>query len=250
MTQLTLFACHRKHRSIDSTLRPIDCKVYKALAGLSRKEGFAFIRQVKLAEKLKVKCRQTIAKSIKRLIAAGLIKVKRCFHSASHYWICRPLSDALQHRLLTLTRRGPYSTSSKDSTPSGERTPQIASQVAEYFGNAELGGKRADPALISRVARLVKDSSGFERFKNYWARWVKRHRPEGWGIFILLAEDAGRNQAPIINQTPVLQPVEQKPPILPSPAFIPSPQPMPVQSEHSLLAGLGIDPNRFAFGRR
>ena len=211
MTQLTLFACHRKHRSIDTTIRPIDCKVYKALAGLSRKEGFAFIRQVKLAEKLKVKCRQTIAQSIKRLIVAGLVKVKRCFHSASHYWICRPLSDALQHRLLTLTRRGPYSTSSKDSTPSGgEQTPQIASQVAEYFGNTELGGKRADPALISRVARLVKDSNGFERFRNYWSRWVKRHRPEGWGIFILLAEDAAAARVAITPESTPQKPPQQE----------------------------------------
>ena len=223
-------------------------RVYKMLVPLARKEGYAFPRQETIAKRLGL-CRQTVAKKIRMLIAAGLIEIRRRYHTSTAYRIVRPLQD-IQHRLLTLTRRGPYSTSSKDSTPSGERTPQIASQVAEYFGNAELGGKRADPALISRVARLVKDSSGFERFKNYWARWVKRHRPEGWGIFILLAEDAGRNQAPIINQTPVLQPVEQKPPILPSPAFIPSPQPMPAQSEHSLLAGLGIDPNRFAFGRR
>jgi hypothetical protein len=75
--------------------------------------------------------------------------------------------------------------------PSGGQTP-LAKDVAQYFGTTELGGKPADPALIARVARLVRDQNGLQRLKDYFRHWMKRNRPEGWGIFIRLAEDAGR----------------------------------------------------------
>jgi hypothetical protein len=75
--------------------------------------------------------------------------------------------------------------------PSGGQTP-LAKDVAQYFGNTELGGKPADQALIARVARLIRDQNGLQRLKDYFRHWMKRNRAEGWGIFIRLAEDAGR----------------------------------------------------------
>ena len=176
-------------------------KLWKYLESLYRIGGWISPKLRRLADHFH-RAVSTIKRWLGELFAAGVLSTQRRGPRPPWYTVLIPTTD-------TCNRVYPYM-SGTPKEPSGERTPQIASQVAEYFGNTELGGKRADPALISRVARLVKDSSGFERFRNYWSRWVKRHRPEGWGIFILLAEDAAAARVAITPESTPQKPPQQE----------------------------------------
>ena len=170
MQQLALFdigTASRKTRPGPGAFR-----LYWFMRHISCGKPYCYPKQKFLQDKMRRK-RQTIYRWIKELIDFGFLEVVRrgreglskpvqIHRSSTRQPIAQWYQECYIQPYCT------YCTVYEARPPSGgERTPQIASQVAEYFGNAELGGKRADPALISRVARLVKDSSGFERFKNY-----------------------------------------------------------------------------------
>jgi hypothetical protein len=217
-------------------------KLWKYLEALYRIGGWISPKLRHLADKFG-RAVSTIKRWMGELFAAGILSTRRRGPRPPLYTVLIPTTD-------TCKRVRPYINSQGVKEPSGEQTPPLAQKVAEWFGNTELGGKRADPALISRVARLVRDFSGLDRLKANSFRWLRRgNRLQGWGIFVTLAEDVQRGLVPIV---PAPQPIHQKPPILPQPQIIPSPvtQRVPVQTERSLLAGLGINADKFAFGRR
>lgn len=120
------------------------------------------------------------------LFAAGVLSTQRRGPRPPLYTVLVPTTR-------TCNRVRPYMNPLRVSEPSGGNPPQLATQVAEYFGDKEFAGRTADPALISRVARLVRDHDGLKRLAHHVKNWIRRgNRPEGWGIFITLAEDVGR----------------------------------------------------------
>jgi len=175
-------------------------RLYWFMRGISCGKPYCYPKQKFLQDKMR-RTRQTIYRWIKELIDFGLIEiVRRGREGISNLY--RFTDVALGNfrngtKNVTSTRSVPIVQSTTRPPSGGDRTPQLAPQVAEYFGNTELGGKQADPALIARVARLIRDTNGLERLKDYFTRWMKRNRPEGWGIFVRLAEDAARIAIPI-----------------------------------------------------
>jgi hypothetical protein len=90
------------------------------------------------------------------------------------------------------------------SNPDNETqaTSETAAEFLEFI-RVEMAfpvrGEMPDAATVERVAALLADREGYRAFRVRWRAWCARNTPEGWGIFVRLAEDCARDPVSFAN---------------------------------------------------
>jgi hypothetical protein len=149
-----------------------------------------FVSEQWLAAKMKCSVR-TVQRCLKYLREDGAIEIRRRCQQTSCYNILRDfLSHQVSHQMSHHLKEEQVGTGvNKSGCATPRKPPAIAQRMREYVGDFRIGGKPADDRLVGKLAELVGDDEGFERFTMRLKAWCRRNNPESWGITLCLARD-------------------------------------------------------------
>ena len=160
----------------------------------ARDKGIVFATHEYLACKLN-RCIRTIIRWLQELVAHGYLERRRRGPRSNEYRFLKtlekstdrgkPVDDVISH----VTSSSDSTLLSEGTNSPSERPDADALEIAEEkVGQMELAGKKADPSLKSRLAKLLPTRAHWDRLSVGLREFCRRDRIRGWGIIVRLAE--------------------------------------------------------------